>query len=351
MNVGILTHPLNNNYGGILQAYALRTYLTQKGYHVIIVHREIDQSFILIRWIRWILKTLHHPRYYHPNVTDRTKNIRPFVSKYFEQTDSIMSQRQMRKVCKVYNLDMVIVGSDQVWRRDFAIKFGFNYFLDFVPKDCCKVAYAASFGINDWQYTIRETSKIKSLLKTFNGISVREDEAVNLLQDNIGIIAKHLIDPTLLLQSENYDKIASSRKVKEKYIFAYWLGDKSKLKEILDPYYEQRYSIVVVNLRENKEQISIEDWLSYIKYADFVITDSYHGCVFSILYYKQFYIHKNDSGGNGRLVSLFRMLGIQDKLVNPNIVINYGSIDITLLELRQKANRFLMGIINRIDEK
>lgn len=347
MNIGILTHPLNNNYGGILQAYALSSYLIQKGYHVIIIHREIDQSFILIRWMRRLLKTLHHPRYYHPNTTDRTKNIRPFVSRYFEQTDPVVSQKQMRKVCQVYNLDMVIVGSDQVWRRDFAIKFGFNYFLDFVPKDCCKVAYAASFGINDWQYTIKETSKIKSLLKTFSGVSVREDEGINLLQDNVGIIAKHLIDPTLLLQSEKYDEIASSRIIGEKYIFVYWLGDRSELKEILTPYYVKKYSIVVVSLREDKEQISIEDWLSYIKYADFVVTDSYHGCVFAILYHKQFYIYKNNLGGNGRLSSLFRMLGIQDKLSDSDITIDYESIDITLLKLRQEVDEFINGFDKR----
>ena len=167
------------------------------------------------------------------------------------------------------------------------------------------------------------------------------------MQDNVGIIAKHLIDPTLLLQSEKYDEIASSRIVGEKYIFVYWLGDRSELKEILTPYYVKKYSIVVVSLREDKEQISIEDWLSYIKYADFVVTDSYHGCVFAILYHKQFYIYKNNLGGNGRLSSLFRMLGIQDKLSDSDITIDYESIDITLLKLRQEVDEFINGFDKR----
>lgn len=310
MRVGILTHPQGANYGGILQCYALSTYLKQLGHTPIVIRRESDKGLFLWAAIRSILRALHFPRYYDPNACDKTRQIRPFVEKYLARTHPIRSQNQMNSVCDKYKLDAVIVGSDQVWRADYAMNFGYNYFLDFVPLGVKKLSYAASFGLNNWQYDSEQTSKIKQLLSSFSGISVREESAVRLCEENLGVSPKWLLDPTMLLKAEHYEKITSPRIIKDKYVFVYWLGDKSLVAKDIDNYKSQGYRIVDINLRDEREQESVEDWLSYIKYADCIITDSFHGCVFSILFKKRFVVRMNKSGGTSRLESLFKMMGI-----------------------------------------
>lgn len=338
MKIGILTHPLVNNYGGILQCYALSTYLKKLGHTPIVIRRECDKDFFLWRIIRSVLKALHFPRYYHPNVCDRNKKIRPFIELYLKRTKPIPSQHGMKKICNEYNLDAVIVGSDQVWRSDYAMNFGYNYFLDFVPSNVVKLSYAASFGLNEWSYNIEQTKQIKKLLSTFSGVSVREENAVSLCKENLSITPEWLIDPTMLLLSEDYDAIVSPRKITEKYVFVYWLGDKTLVSKDMEYYRQMGYKIIDINLRDEHEQDSIEDWLSYIKYADFVITDSFHGCVFSILFKKQFVVRMNQSGGTSRLVSLFKMFGIslpKNGLISPD----YEHLDIT--DWRKKSFNYL----------
>lgn len=321
MRIGILTHPQGANYGGILQCYALSTYLKKLGHTPIVIRRENDKGFFLWTLIRNILKALHFPRYYTSNACDKTRLIRPFVEKYITRTQPMRSQKQMKTVCDEYNLGAVIVGSDQVWRADYAMNFGYNYFLDFVPSNVKKLSYAASFGLSDWQYDLEQTNRIKHLLSFFSGVSVREENAVRLCKENLGITPKWLLDPTMLLKAEDYEKIISPRIIKNKYVFVYWLGDKSLVSKDIDNYKEQGYRIVDINLRDEREQESVEDWLSYIIYADCIITDSFHGCVFSILFKKRFVVRMNKSGGTSRLESLFKMMRISmqgQEIINSN---------------------------------
>lgn len=313
MKIGILTHPLISNYGGILQCYALNTYLQKMGHETIVIDRRSNKGFIIWRWIRFVLQSLHFPRYYKPQTIDKTIKVCVFVNQRFNKTEQIESSSQMMKICKSQGLDAVIVGSDQVWRYSYAMRFGFNYFLDFVPNDIVKLSYAASFGISEWQYNHKQTKRIRELLSKFSGISVREKEAVHLLQKNIGIKSVQLIDPTFLLTTEDYDKIASPALITDKYIFVYWLGDKSHIMLEIEQLKAKGNIVKEVYLRDCEVQISVEDWLSYIKYANLVITDSFHGCVFSIIYERQFKLFHNDSGGNGRIATLCSMFGIDFK--------------------------------------
>ena len=340
MKIGILTHPQGANYGGILQCYALCTYLRKMGHEPIVIQRVANRSFFLWEWIRSILKTLHFPRYYSPNKSDRTANIRPFIQKYLVRTGPIDSKRKMKSLCGKSGFGAVIVGSDQVWRKSYAMNFGYNYFLDFVPDNVLKISYAASFGLSDWQYTEEETQSIRKLLARFKGISVRENEGITLLKDNIGIDATQLIDPTMLLTQEDYSRITSPRLISEKYLFVYWLGDKQIVLPEIGKWMTDGYTIVELYLREDKEQISVEDWLSYIMYADYVITDSFHGSVFSIIFNRQFKVAENKSGGNGRIVSLCNMLDISFEGAK-----KYNLVNGKIQHLQEIANHYLTSIL------
>ena len=236
MRIGILTHPQHANYGGILQCYALSEYLKKLGYTPFVIKRGNNRPFLLKRWIVSLLRFLRIPRYNHPNKVDRTLNMRPFVKQYLNLTHPVYNDKQIRELCYEYGLTAVIVGSDQVWRRSFALNYGYNYFLDFVPPHIIKASYAASFGLDVWDYTKEETQHLKRLINEFTFISVREESAVSLCAENLDVNAEWVLDPTLLLTMDDYNKITSPRLIDDKYVFVYWLGDKTIIQKDVEKY-------------------------------------------------------------------------------------------------------------------
>ena len=344
MKVGILTHQQHINYGGILQCFALSTYLKLLGHEPLVIRRVPNKSNIIKRILRSFLKQLGL-KHFNQVLPDRAANVRSFVEENLNRTAVIDSHSLMNKVCNQYQLEAVLVGSDQVWRRDFAINFGFDYFLDFVPSNVIKASYAASFGLNTWDYTNDESKIIKRLLQEFRGISVREKEAVGLCKSHLEMDAELLIDPTMLLNDSIYGKYSSDRIIQDKYVFVYWLGDLNDISKYVSEYESLGYKVKVITLRGNHVLDSVEDWLSYIKYADIVLTDSFHGCVFSMLFHKQFVAYCNKSGGYGRIQSLFESMGISDKLENPKMNVDYTIVDNQMEALRAKANNYLQKIL------
>ncbi len=344
MKVGILTHQQHINYGGILQCFALSTYLKLLGHEPLVIRRVPNRSNIIKRILRFFLKKIGLKRF-NQVLPDRAANVRSFVDENLNRTAVIDSHSLMNKVCSQYQLEAVLVGSDQVWRRDFAINYGFDYFLDFVPSNVIKASYAASFGLNTWDYTNDESKIIKGLLQDFRGISVREKEAVDLCKSHLEMDAELLIDPTMLLNDSIYGKYSSDRIIQDKYVFVYWLGDLNDISKDVSEYESLGYKVKVITLRGNHVVDSVEDWLSYIKYADIVLTDSFHGCVFSMLFHKQFVAYCNKAGGYGRIQSLFESMGILDKLENPKMNVDYTIVDNQMEALRAKANNYLQKIL------
>ena len=338
MKIGILTHPLAFNYGDILQCYALSTYLRTKGNDVVVIQRKPDRPFFVKRWIIKSLEAAHIPRFYKKNKLDKARNTLLFVSKNINLTKPIDNQPGIRGLCKEYDIDAVIVGSDQVWRADYAMQFGYNYFLDFVPNNVKKIAYAASFGLSEWKYSPEQTEKIRRCLKSFNAISVREEEAVSLCKENLGVDVIQMPDPTMLLSASDYGKLASKRLLDENYVFIYWLGEKKHVEKNIADYESKGYRVKYVGLRQQEVLPSVEDWLSYIKNADIVLTDSFHGCVFSLLFGKELHVFANDSGGNGRIKSLFRLVGADGDVIKPNDCSHFSSV---LRSIQDEAEVFI----------
>jgi len=337
MKIGILTHPQGINYGGILQCYALCAILRKLGHEPIVLQRVSPKSFFLVEWSRTILRYLHFPRYYNPKEANKSVNIKLFVDTHLVRTNELSSNLSIKRAIKKYRFEAVIVGSDQVWRTSFAMNYGYNYFLDFVPDNVIKISYAASFGLNEWQYTPQQTLIIKKLLSRFQSVSVREEEAIDLLEQNVGIKATQHLDPTLLLSSQDYESIIGRRVYDEKYVFVYWLGDKTSITGVIDKYIANGIRVCTLFLRDNVVLPSVEDWLSLVKYAEEIITDSFHGCVFSFLFNKKLKVFSNTSGGYGRILSLFKMLDVTtDESMNSSSSIS------NLEEYRNDAIRYLL---------
>ena len=326
-----------------MQAFALSQYLQQKSYDVVFLNRYSNSSKI-----KAVLKKIRYKYSFLDKKAHRYKSMKTFIDKKLTVTLPLFSDLEMERYVINNQLCAVIVGSDQVWRREFVIGSGLNYFLDFLPENCKRIAYAASFGINQWNYNNSETALIKSSLLSFKGISLREDEAVQMCKEYLGIETTRLIDPTLLIDAEVYKHLAVPNQSANKYIFVYWLGEKSKVDEYINKNsLREQYTIIDISLREHSlEQPSIEEWLSYILYAECIITDSFHGCVFSLLFHKHFILFPNDIGGNDRILSLLRTFDIQDKLYNPQFDINYDKFEKKLMVERQKSEHFLQKSLN-----
>ena len=186
MKIGLLTLPLNLNYGGVLQAYALQNILSKMGHEVWLIDRvensSLDLKFTIKRMGRKILYPAPNPSHLHQfieqQITPKTKQI-----------DSNKKMHQLKKM----QMEAYIVGSDQVWREKYCRSIKMNYFLDFVEDvKALKIAYAASFGVDAWEYDEGQTLTIRNLLHCFKAVSVREKSAVHLCKEFLDIDAQHL---------------------------------------------------------------------------------------------------------------------------------------------------------------
>lgn len=338
MNILILTHPLGTNYGGMLQCYALSTILERMGHNVEVMDRRTYLP-VYKRVLRSFLSMVGHPRYNNP----KFKKMMPFVSNHLKLTPALYTSKACTSYCKKNDINAVVVGSDQVWRRDFALKYDFDYFLSFAPSNLKKISYAASLGFSEWQYNETETDIIKENLRSFSGISLREEDVLKLFHENTGFQPENVLDPTLVLNAKDYDELCSPRLVEGKYIFVYWLWNKTKIYETLEAVPNlEHYKVIDLSMLEGNDFCSVYDWLSYIKYADYVITDSFHGCAFSIIYERSFnYVHKPEVF-DGRRTSLFNFLKIDpDKMILGNLKREYTQINETKKLLQDAAIRYL----------
>lgn len=252
------------NYGAVLTAYASQELLASLGY------------------------TSAHIDYRYPHITNEKYNgsfTDKFVEKYLHHTIQCKNIWNFNEVAKMARRGF-IVGSDQVFRDDYILNTYFYYLLGFAPTDKQRIALSASFGKDSFNLP-----NAKQFFDCFDAISVREDDGLKFVPN-----ATHLLDPVFLVDTNIFHKLADSVKTPMCKIVGYVL-DKS------DMCFDKNIAY---------ENVSVEEYLSYIKNADLVVTDSFHGTCFAILFNRPFVALGNANRGNSRFESLFRDLGITD---------------------------------------
>lgn len=350
MKVGILTQHFLLNYGGIIQNYALQQVLIKLGHEPLTFEHDTCYSRTrwLLRTIKQIIKTLslkHLPVY--PTYRGRIgqKNFIKFVLKNIM---SVPVKDFTPSLTTKYGIDAYVVGSDQVWRPAFNLgpRLG-QMFLDFADDSMKKIAYAASFGTSEWEYDEKQTGRSKALAKKFDAISVREDSGVKLCKEHLDVDAVHVLDPTFLLDKEDYKKTCSNVSVSKPHIFVYSLVVSDKVMAVANNIASKTNLGIEVMEAGNKVQKddSIEKWVAHFRDADYIVTDSFHGMVFSIIFNKPFYIVMNASGGNSRYTSLLSILELNDRIIidkHPNTdTIDYSKVNSILSNLREQSIYFL----------
>lgn len=339
MNIAILTQPICNNYGGILQNYALQTLLERRGHTVTTLNYPVVGGYggSPIRHILSICKRTIHKLTGHPEVvwidlaTESRKQVelahlqKKFIDEYlhlhtiqapitWEQVEKIPSTPSPFSLLpSPSNFDCFLVGSDQVWRPRYNTGHLTNLFLDFTEGQKVKrVAYAASLGTDVWEYDATQTVQCAALAKKFDAISVREASGVNLCKNYLGVEATHVLDPTLMLDAEDYLSLCSGNEHPQgDYIAVYTLDYTKQNMAVLNAVSKKLNCPLHLIGRFTKAGYpSIESWLEGIAHAKYVITDSFHGTVFSTIFQKQFVTLGNAARGNSRFDSLFATLGI-----------------------------------------
>ena len=319
MNIGIITQPLINNYGGTLQNYALQKVLQNMG------HNPVTCNYLPAKsWIRVLISLAITPFLYFTNRRRTFRSCLPVrrddvISVFLKENTNITKRipAYTDSLIKDYHLDGFIVGSDQVWRPVYNEGVLQDNFLAFTEGyNIKRVAYAASFGVENWEYSKSLTHCCSRFAREFDAISVREDSGVQLCIENLHVRAKKVIDPTLLLVENDYNKIAKAPKgLSERYIYSYILNDTAEKKQFIHSLCRKN-GLNNINIGINRKlKYSIPEWLGLFKGADMVITDSFHGTVFSIIYKKEFYVLENKKRGASRIHSLLCSLGLIDRYI------------------------------------
>ncbi|MCP9338558.1 polysaccharide pyruvyl transferase family protein [Stutzerimonas xanthomarina] len=333
MKIAIMTQPLGKNYGGIMQAWALQQVLKRMGHEVVTIDRQPDQPGLAYKAARIAYRAgmkaigkRKAPINFEKHLPTILQHTRRFIDQHLTMSEPLYSTQQLRDHFDRENYDAVIVGSDQTWRPQYSPNI-YNFFLDFLEdKDILRIAYASSFGVDTWEYTRKQTERCAQLAKKFNIVSVREISGIHLCEEHFGVAASHALDPTLLLDKSDYEQLIDPQHLKENPygIFTYFLdktSEKTELaKKVSEEMDETLYECPTENFAEsdltNYKKPPVEDWLSGLYNAKFVLTDSFHGMVFAILFGKPFKVILNSSRGATRFTSLARMIAEEGESIH-----------------------------------
>lgn len=351
MKIGILTFHWGTNYGGVLQSFALQTFLQKHGFDSQIVNFAPptfrDSIFRCFR--------TKSPKVLFSNLKNfiKEKNIEKFRKVNLNLTERYYSIKELDTLSK--DFDVLITGSDQVWNPYGIKNYDLVYFLPF-KGECKKISYAPSFGCVEYPKDVLK--KIIPLIKDFDAISVREKSGLSILGD-FGINEVKLMpDPTLLLDKIDYlNLIKNTKKRKSNYAFFYTLQPNQKL--IIKIYKSIDSKMKTIStLNTESSTMGIESWIGTIYYSDFVITNSFHGVIFSLLLNKNFIVIPIEgtlTGMNDRIYTLLDMFDLKERLVdvfdektmydkikNP---IDWDRIKKAHHKIRQEASSFLLDNI------
>ncbi len=383
MKVGIVTQPLLLNYGGVLQNYALQVVLRSLGHTPCTIDWERPMTYYQTHESQRIMANLKtcflkhigrgHGRsfiQYRPSVKELsviTQSITSFVDDYIVRTPIVNSVDGFKKQFEYGGFDALISGSDQVWRPRYNA-FLPEMFLRFAKENQVRrVAYAASFGTDRWEYSNIQTEECARLVRLYDRISVREDSGISLCRDHFGVEATLALDPTMLLSKENYVNLvrAAQERKSDGNLFHYILDPSERkmtfVQGVADKYGLKPFTAMPKRRKNEwtkpliRHQLtdciypSVTQWLRGFMDAELVVVDSFHGAVFSIIFNKPFWIIGNTDRGLARFISLLHLFNLEKRLLSVDNLspkldsspIEWPAINALLAEYQQVSIRFL----------
>lgn len=349
----------NDNYGGIAQAYALNKYFNDIGYDSELISYDKKKSELNLnikrkKTIRLIFNSAINRAIFRPLETISKKiNGKKYIKLLEERHKKLECFRNEISHSVVYNneninmikdkYDYYISGSDQIWNPGVVDD---NFVFNFLDSSYNIFSYAPSVAVE--KFSDKYINFMTNSLNKYSNLSLREESSTNLLTKKIDRKIEWVVDPTMLLDKSDWNDISSDRLVNEKYIFSYILGDsisqrrkvekfakKLGLKLVTIPFIKKgnkfEYRMVDNNFGDIKMlNISFEDFLSLIKYSEYVVTDSFHAVSFSYIFEKEFFVIDRGNGisTNSRIDSILKILKLENRFIHTKeIPINFDKID------------------------
>lgn len=331
MKIGIITWFRGSNYGTNLQAIALQQYLRKEGHAVRIINYQVPESGKKKRpfWERVAYQPQKYvakyaARRFHREIELRDDRLRKAVDQHCVLTQEINSEQALVDVCNTF--DLLICGSDQIWNPNWYHRF---YFADYDEIHTRKIAYAPSLGVNE--LPLCSVENIKRGVRKFSVVSVREEQGAKLLAPFLDTPPSVVVDPTLLLNADEWNAIFPGKTPDSpgEYILSMFLTDKTAhwqaaqrfakekgLRHVIIPYcgfsYLQKGTVYA--------DAGLEELLAVLRNAEYVLTDSFHITVFSLIYRRQFYTFQRfqenaTTSTNARIRNLLRLAGLDNRLL------------------------------------
>lgn len=373
------------NYGSLLQAFALQHYLENKGYEVENISIDKIKKDLDKRKISYFIKEAKDLSI----ILNKAGRIKKMILRKVDKSYNLVLAKREKRVSSFRNSritiskpmdwkelsefcgtrDAVLVGSDQLWLPSNIVAD--YYTLSFVPDSVNKVAFSTSFGVSD--LSDKFASKAKTFLKRFDAISVREKTGKRII-DRLGLDSTVVCDPTMLLTKEQWrEAIPEKDIIGEEYIFCYFLGTKPEHRDLAKRL-KERTGLKVVALIHCEQyvrndgdyaditpyDIGPEEFVNLIRNAKYILTDSFHGTVFSIIHNKNFFTfirHSDEEtlSTNSRIYDMADTLGIRDRVKRGNEDveslmkenIDYNAINEKVAELREASRDYLLNALNR----
>lgn len=367
MKIGIITLKSHTNYGWILQAYALQMFLTRMGHNVNIIE-EYPRLFSY-RYVYWFVKRIvlkiwknrQLPLFLEEDL--KKCSIKP--QQFIDENLAICKIKSFSTL-KENDYDAFVVGSDQIWRPRYFSGNISDAFLGFSKSwNVKRIAYAPSFGTSDWEYSEKQEVTCRELIRQFDAVLVREISGVDLCRKYFGVQACHVVDPTLLLMQEDYTALyKKANTIKSAGTLLTYILDETPQKYAIVKTLATEMSLVPFRVNsaifdyskslDERRQPSLETWLRGFADSEFVVTDSFHACVFSIIFHKQFVVIGNKARGLSRIQSLLKKMGLEDRLLSSAwkgciaelVEIDYKQVDDILDKWRNESIDLLQHALN-----
>lgn len=347
--ISVITLHYIRNYGSVLQTYATQRKFELMGYNVeIIDYIRPKKDVDLRKGVNPLKKLLNKllgliQRPFHDKVFDDflKKNIK--LTRHYDDYNDLKTNPPLS--------DIYCVGSDQTWNSEYNQGILPAYYLDFGSENCKRVGYAVSIGLD--AFPEKEIPQIKQYIQRFSAISVREASAKKIIEDIGYKNVFHVLDPTLVLKKEEWRNLIASRTIKGKYIIIYRLNKNQELENYAKSLSQKtgckivRMSYWLTQFLDSGKMIftpTVNEFLSLIYYADYVITDSFHCTAFSLNFEKEFFVFYPGKF-NTRIQSLLELTGTQDRVMgngkNDYNTIDYANVRKILDRERKKVDNFI----------
>lgn len=364
MKIGILTFQNTLNYGAILQEYALNKVLNEQCECEVIDYkcncveeRERVKSFSEIKSLKGKIKYI----FLNKKIRIKRDKVKKFVLENVKVSENIYHREDISESQKYY--DAYIVGSDQVWNYNLTGS-DMTYLLDFASEEKGKYSYAASFGLSELQ---KHKEVYKNNLNKFDAISVREEAGKKIVDEISNKKAIITLDPTFLLTKQEWQKlIRSNKKRNKKYVVLYQMQESDILLKYAINFAKQR-DCELINLNPFFKDIfktktyiqgGPDEWLEFIQNSEAVITNSFHGLSFCIIFQKDFIVEVPDNKNktSSRLKNLLDMFQLNNRDLTSNNfnieeAIDWQEINKKLVLEREKSINYLEDIVKEVKSK